>query len=334
MDPSAITPVNWNVSLGVQRDIGLGTTLDVKYVGTFGRHLYSENTMNELPWGTRFLPSSQDPTTGSPLPDSLLRPYPGWGGVVDLQPNTTSNYHALQVAASHRLAHGLMVSIAYTYSKAMDENDSDLTWGSMPEYFSLKRYYDIAGFDQTHVFSLNYTYNFPVPAGLKANKVANAVLGDWQISGVTTFASGMPTAPTWGTTNGEDLSGGGDAQWLNVSCNPKLAYSDRTKDAFFNTSCFSLPALGAVGNTSRNPIRGPGINNFDATLFRNIHVKSERNTITLRWEVYNALNHSQFSSVDSFALYTPSGQQVNGDFGHLNASRPPRVMQMSLRYAF
>jgi outer membrane receptor protein involved in Fe transport len=333
LDPKAITPLNMNVSIGIQREIGAGTVLDVKYVGTFGRHLWSEENLNLLPFGKRFLPSSADPTTGGFLPDNLLRPYPGWGTITDIMPASSSNYHGLQVSVNHRLAHGLTVALAYTYSKAMDLNDTDLAIG-IPTYMTARRNYDVAGFDQTHIFSLNYTYSFPVPASLKTNKAANGILGNWAISGVTTFASGTPVAPTFTTTTGVDLNGGGDPQRMDVTCDPKLAHGDRTLTAFFNTSCFALPAKLDIGNASRNPIRGPGINNFDLTLFRNFNIFSEKRVLTFRWEAYNVLNHAQFSGVDAAARFTPAGVQSNADFGYVNASRPPRVMQASLRFRF
>ena len=175
IDGSTIEPSNWNTSLGVQRDIGFGTVLDVKFVGNFGRHLYSERNLNLLPFGTRFLPSSTDPTTGGFLPDSLLRPYPGWGNLTYFAPNANSSYNGLQVAANHKMAHGLTVAIAYTWSKSMDIVDTDLAIGT-PTYLNARRNWDVAGFDQTQIFSMNYTYNFPYPPAFKATGRSTAFL--------------------------------------------------------------------------------------------------------------------------------------------------------------
>jgi hypothetical protein len=343
IDAQAITPLNFNTALGIQREVGFGTVLDVKYVGNFGRHLYSERNLNLLPLGKRFLASSTDPTNGGFLPDSLLRPYPGWGNLTYFAPNVNSNYNGLQVAANHRMSHNLTFAIAYTWSKAMDIVDTDLAIGT-PTYMTMSRNYDVAGFDQTHIFSLNYTYNFPVAASLKANPVANAVLSNWQISGVTTFASGQPIAPAF-TAIG-DLNGGGDPQRMNLTCNPKLPHGDRTVNQFFNASCFAVPGKGDIGDAGKYPIRGPGINNFDTTLFRTFHLKSEKRTIVLRWEAYNVFNHTQFggspagiggtaaSGLNTTAQFNAAGVQTNAAFGSANSARPPRVMQGSLRFNF
>ena len=345
IDGSTIEPSNWNTSLGVQRDIGFGTVLDVKFVGNFGRHLYSERNLNLLPFGTRFLPSSTDPTTGGFLPDSLLRPYPGWGNLTYFAPNANSSYNGLQVAANHKMAHGLMVAIAYTWSKSMDIVDSDLAIGT-PTYLNARRNWDVAGFDQTQIFSMNYTYNFPIPASFKANPGLSGVFGNWQISGVTTFSSGFPVSPTFSVTNGADLIGGGDPQRLDMTCNPNISWGSHTQQAWFNSSCFALPTKGDIGDASKYPIRAPGINNFDMTLFRTFHLKSEKRTLVLRWEAYNVLNHTQFggspagiggtaaTGLNLTAQFTPAGALVNNGFGTANSARPPRTMQASLRFNF
>jgi hypothetical protein len=121
---------------------------------------------------------------------------------------------------------------------------------------------------------------------------------------------------------------------VNLSCNPNLPYGSRSDTQFFNTSCVQLMGIGQPGDASRNPIRGPGIINFDLTVFRNFHLGNERRIFTFRWEFYNIFNHSQFSGVDAAALFTPAGVQTNADFGVVNATRPPRVMQGSLRFRF
>ena len=80
--------------------------------------------------------------------------------------------------------------------------------------------------------------------------------------------------------------------------------------------------------------RGPGINNWDATLFKILPIGNESRTVQLRWEVYNAFNHTQFLGVDNGARFDASGRQVNGRFGQLISARSPRVMQVSLRFTF
>ena len=74
-------PSVYNFSLGIQRRLGFNTVLDVAYVGALGRHLLDLRNLNTLPYGYRFLASSQDSTTGKPLADNYLMPYRGYSSV-------------------------------------------------------------------------------------------------------------------------------------------------------------------------------------------------------------------------------------------------------------
>jgi len=87
---------SYSFSLGAQREVGFATVIDVAFVGNLGRHLLQSVNLNTLPYGKRFLPSSQDPTTGKPLADSFLSPYIGLGSITYAEPVGTSNYYALQ----------------------------------------------------------------------------------------------------------------------------------------------------------------------------------------------------------------------------------------------
>ena len=103
----------------------------------------------------------------------------------------------------------------------------------------------------------------------------------------------------------------------------------------FNTAVFALPGKGDPGNAPRVCVRGPGINNWDLTLFKLFPIKSEQRSLQLRWEFYNLLNHTQFSGMDTTARFDPAtGAQTNGQFGWATSARTPRLMQVSLRFKF
>ena len=334
IDPQAITPYNMNTSFGIQRDVGLGTVVEARWVGTYGRHLWTEENLNLLPFGAQFQPQNIDPTQAGnkPYVNSLIVPYTGYGNITYFTPSSSSNYNSLQVTVNHRLSHGLLFGVAYTYSKAMDFADTDQVIGT-PTYWSAQRNYSLAGFDQTQIFALHYTYDIPVAKSWKSIRAANALASNWQLSGVTTFASGEPVPITFTMTNGENTSGGGDPQRVNLTCNPN-SLSNRGPNEEFNTSCVQFMGVGNPGDASRNPIRGPGIGDWDVTVFRNFYLRSEQRILTFRWETYNVFNHAQFSGVNAAALFSPAGVQENTSFGQANATRPPRVMQLSLRFRF
>ena len=111
-------PTIMNFSLGVQQRVK-HTVVQVSYVGGLSRHLYAQKDWNAIPMFSQF--NQLDPTTGnkSPLPNSLLVPYVGYGSINLLQPQATANFNSLQVTANRRVATGLQIGASYTFSKAL-----------------------------------------------------------------------------------------------------------------------------------------------------------------------------------------------------------------------
>jgi hypothetical protein len=176
-------------------------------------------------------------------------------------------------------------------------------------------------------------------------------LDNWEISGITTFSSGVPfnagictTSNNGGTqcnltlTDGADLLGGGDGLRAILTCNPNLSHSERGVDRMFNTSCFARPIRGAFGglggNVGNGIVRGPGVINWDATVFKRFPLRNERQAFEFRWEAYNVFNHTQFSNMNAVTSFSATGAQTNAAFGQATANRPPRVMQGALRFRF
>ena len=337
--PSSVQGTDWSklaqmysFSTGVQREVGHSIVIDVAFVGNLGRHLLQTVNLNTLPYGTRFLASSQDPTNpGKPLPDSFLAPYTGLGSITYGEPVGTSSYYALQTQANRRFAHGLEFKSNFTWSKAMDYSSSDN--GSLAVYASRRLInYGMSSFDRTFIVNLAWLYEIQAGQNLK-NPVARFALAHWNVSGTTTFASGAPTGVGFSTTSGVDLIGGGDGQRIDVSGNPQLSFGNRNRLEWFNTSVFSVPPLGYIGSAGRDVFRGPGQNQWDLSAFKRFTFK-EKVSMELRGEFYNAFNHAQWSSINTSAQFNPAGAQVNSLFGQATADRGPRVIQLSLRAEF
>jgi hypothetical protein len=345
-------PSVYRYSLGIQRDIGLKTIVDVSYVGNVGRHLIQSQDQNTIPYGARFLSENIDPTTGTPLPDTFFRRIPGYEGIGMLMNAGISNYNSLQVAVNRRFAKGVSYGISYTWSHTLNTGSS--------EGEGLARYrpwriwnYGPANFDQTHMFVFNYVWDLPKASKLVEGSAAKlffgSVLDNWQISGITTMASGLPQGVGLGTISGQDLSGGGDGTRTNVIARPQLSHGARTFDRWFNTEAFAMPNLPYEtspgsdqwvvdpGNASVFPVRGPGQNVWNITLMKKFPLKSESRSLQFRAEFYNAFNHTQFSAIDTWANFddtTAGFPQVNNTFGQVVGSRSPRVIQLSLRFDF
>lgn len=333
MDAKLIS--SYNLSAGVQRNIGFKTVLDVAYVGNLGRHLGNTVQVNTVPYGARFLPQNADPTTTSPLPDAYFRPYYGYGNLPLLQFGSNSSYHALQVQARRSFSRGLQFSAAYTWARAMGYgegyNDGIARYNS-PRIWN---YGPFAG-DRTHTMVTNWVWDIPKATRLWNNPLIHWVFDNWQYSGIASFATGTPRGVSLSLSDGADLTGGGDGNTVVMTADPTLPKDQRTFDRFFNTSVFARPAKGAIGSgagASVNAFRGPGISNWDMTFVKNIPVK-EKVSFQFRWEMYNVFNHTQPTSLNTTAQFNAAGSQINTAFGQVTGTRDPRVQQMSLRVSF
>ena len=252
----------------------------------------------------------------------------------------------MQTTLNRRFNKGLSGGIAWTWSKAMDYTDADTTnlnYLVNPKIWN----YGEAGFDRTHILKGNFIYEAPrirwTPQRLKPLKTA--VIDGWKLSGITTQMSGAPTAVTLAlqTGNPQNWSGsptatGVDAPRVLLIANPTIPKSDRTFERNFNTGAFAIPPQGSFGNASKYSFRGPGINNFDISMFKDFR-PTENVLSQFRAEAYNIFNHTQFSSLDTTARFDNRsgdtyGNQLSATFGRFTASRLPRRMQLALRITF
>jgi hypothetical protein len=331
---------SYNMSLGIQQNIGWNTILDVGYVGTLGRHLSWQFDMSPIPLGARFQPQNIDTTTTNraPLPDIFLRPtYNGYNGVNYRNWGGSSNYHSLQTTVNRRFTAGLQFGASWTWSKFL--NTVDFDDNSVSAFVPARQWnYGLSQYDRTHNLRLNFLYDVPKTPW---NDVASRyILNGWQLSGIGSYISGAPLNVGLNTTGNIDFTGTpSTGARVNISGNPVLPKSERTFEKNFRTEVFSMPDVGTLGNSSRNYMRGPGMENWDLSLIKNFPIK-EPARLQFRAEAYNAFNHTQFSGVDTAARFdsNPSSptyrQQVSGTFGRFTSTRTPRIMQFSLRLQF
>jgi hypothetical protein len=262
------------------------------------------------------------------LPDNFLVPLPGYSSITYYADNGTHSYNGLLVSANRRLRRNLQLGVSYTWSKTIG-------YYTPPLYRPLRVWsYGLASTDQTHDMVINYAYDLPKASALWKNSVVSQVLDNWQLSGITTFASGTPLGVGFAWTNGQDLVGGGDGQRVNVTGKAELPHGSRSFTQFFKTSVFAAPGLNDPGNAPRVVVRGPGVNIWDMSLSKHFPLKNERRKLEFRWETYNTFNHTQYSGINTAAQFNPAGQQVNAQFGQVTSTRLPRVMQGTLRFVF
>jgi hypothetical protein len=331
----------YNWSFGVQQNIGFGTVLDAAYVGNIERHGMQIRDLNATAYGTDFLPSSIDHTLPGniPLPANFLRPYVGFSSIQYMEFDSNSHYNGLQTQLRKRLAHGLTFSLAYTWSKVLDVAD---TWTSPvnPVLNYNSRNYGPAGFDRRQNMSISFVYSLPSVGVFGNSKFAKMALNGWEVSGIASFISGAPTAIAYTFVTATDITGangvGVDSR-VDLSCNPNLGFGNTSFYQAFNTSCVHPPTKAelGIGNASKYPFVGPGVENFDTSLFKNFPLGSnESRRLQFRVETYNTLNHAQFTGVDTNARFDSNGNQVSKTFGSYNAAAPSRRLVLGLKIYF
>jgi hypothetical protein len=230
---------SYNMSLGVQRNIGWGTVVDVAYVGTLGRHLTISRSILSRP-ETRFLASSLDPTTGKPLSDDFLRPYSGYTNIPMQYFDVTSSYDSLQTQVTHRFRHNLLFEVVWTWSKTMGYTDS--YDGTLVSYANIRVYnYGESSEDRTHNFAVNWRWDIPSLA--RNTKPVSAVFAIGR-SPASRLVRGSPQAISFTTLDGTDMNGGGDSQHVFLTGPATLPKDQRNLNRFFDTSVVHRPAAG------------------------------------------------------------------------------------------
>jgi hypothetical protein len=344
-------PGSYNWSLGVQRDVGLGFVLDVSYVGTVGRHMRRAKGINTLPYGTRFQPSNINPDTGRVKQDNFLRKYQGYGAINYYSFDDNSNYHSMQMSLNRRFGDRMTIGGFWTWSKVMDFGQAapGPGGGGNPDFLPDRLFYGRSSGDHTHNVMVNFTYKMPgLSRRLGSNIIAKGVFDGWQISGIGSMVSGGPQGVNAVLVGPNIDMTGSDYTTIRASINGNPIQSNPTGiQSRLNGDAITLPKYGqgvcqykdpftcGFGNASRDVFRGPGVNNWDLSFFKSFQLgKNEARSLQFRWETYNTFNHTQYNSVDSMAMFIPTGQQINNTLGQYNNASAARKMVLALKLKF
>lgn len=315
-DPSVLS-----YNFGIQYQLPSNTILDVNYVGNVGRHLPYTLNLNQLPAGTRLNPPN------STINVNALRPFLGFGNIIQRDRTDTSNYNSLQMSVSRRFAHGLSFGIAYTFSKTMDKFGG----GTPQDSYNPALDIGLASIDRPHILTINYIYELPFFRD-SGNRFQRTAFGGWGIAGVTSLQSGAP----FSINVPVDIARiGSSSSRATIVGDPRISPGERTPNRWYNTSAF-LPAAqmtpGQFGNSGRNILRGPGFQNWDITLLKTFLIR-ENVRLQFRAESFNAFNHPNFTSLNTTVAFDAAGNPAAG-FGGVNAAGPGRVMQFGLKLLF
>ena len=338
-------PYSENYMLSIQRELARNTLLTVSYVGTQAHHLLVVQQANPgNPALCLSLSDSAELAPGSPecgpfaengvfirktgeVINGTRGPLGSNFGTMTAQKTiANSNYNALETNLRFTGPRAEFL-IGYTYSKSIDQGSN---MGEQINPFNPSRSRAISSWDMKHNFVASYSFSLPFDVFFKPNRLTQG----WGISGITRFGTGFPVTlynntdssllGTFGNGVNNDLLDTPDFTpgALQIHTNP------RDGKPAFNSSLFSLPSLGTLGTSSRRFFYGPGIQNFDITLTKNLRL-TETKSMEFRLEAFNAFNHAQFygpASVD--------GNITSAAFGQVVSAASPRLIQIGTKFMF
>jgi hypothetical protein len=343
-----------NYSIDLQYEIGANELFEIGYSGNQGRKLslaYQNLNIDQLPsqylgLGTQLnqtvpnpfygvIPASQGGTlTGPTIPYwRTLVPYPQYTGV-NLDISTSggfSSYNALVLRFTKRFSSGLNVIVSYQWAKALDNTSEAQSWEvndpgpRVMTNWDLER--SLSAHDIPQAVAVTFLYELPVgrgkPIGSNMNRVGQALLGGWQVSGLLRYQNGIPinmSAPGNGFGYAYNPP--------NVTNGPAVSLSDPTVQEWFNVNAFSRPLPFTIGTAPRRitQLRQDGVHSADIGLGKTFPIY-ERLTAQLRVDFFNLTNTPQFSA--------PNTSVGSSTFGQVTSqANQPRQIQFGLKLNF
>jgi hypothetical protein len=252
----------------------------------------------------------------------------------------SAHYHSLQVTLNRSLAQGLLVKGAYTFSKAINMTDDD-GWASLPLFNwgpAVYRNRALAGFDRSHILQFAWVYELPFGNGRKyaSSGLVSRLAEGWQVNGIFSAYSGTPFNVT---ASAASVNAPGNSQTADqVLPAVKKLGGIGPNVPFFDPLAFRAVTDVRFGNTGRNILRGPGVVNVNASLFR-LFPLTERFKMEFRAEVHNFSNTPHFNNPAANASnmrLNPDGSLASlGNFLSITAAQADeRQFRLGLRLSF
>lgn len=336
---------------GVQRQLGRGSVLEVNYIGTHALHLLDRHDIaqpNGIPAADLPYCQANPNDVTHDCPTSTRLPFPNFTGFyINSNFEGYSHYNAMNIKFTHRSAN-LAVTAFYTWAQSKDDKSAAAGVGATGSGYqgfmnnhdpSLD--YGLSDFDVNNRFVASYIYELPFGRGQhfagNAKRAVNAVIGGWQLAGITTFQAGFPFSIT--ATDAAGLLG---TTFQRANYTPGCDIHGHLTGQFqrLNTSCFTQPARGVYGNTARNFLRQPGINNWDMSLQKSFKIVG-RSKFSMRFDTFNTFNHHQYAvNVGGLATGGSGGGSAidssisDSLFGQITSSSPARIIQLSGKITF
>ena len=272
-------PYTYEWNLNLQQQLAAGFTLQAGYVGSASHNLYVDPNFNQPQPGPGSIASRE--------------PFPQYSQILAFLPLDRSNYNSLIAQVERRFRNGFSFLGAFTWSHSNDyggQVSDSLDYGPQNPY-NWTSNYGSSNFDVRRRLSLSYIYELPFGRGkplVNQPGIARAILGGWQLSGVSSYQTGLPFTPILSF----DPTNTGATAHPNVVPGAAL-YPSPSRTSWFDGSAFVAPAAYTYGNAGRNILRGPNTVNTDVGLLRSATFK-ERYNLQFSAQAFNVFNTPQF----------------------------------------
>ncbi|MDP9322345.1 MAG: TonB-dependent receptor [Acidobacteriota bacterium] len=303
-------------SFDIQRELGLGTALDLEYVGSNTSHL-----------DRSFFNNTPQPGAGTVDP---RRPSQKFRSRRIIQNDLIADYDAVSVILRKRMSKGLQVDAHYTWSRTRDMATHSNGGGQTMNNYDIWADYGPANWDIPHRFVASYLYDVPF-LKTSSNPVLKYVVAGWQISGVTTVQSGSPVNVTLssdraniGITGQQRPDLVGAVPSLNCVADPDPTKRRQLMNCYDQTA-FALPAQFTFGNAPRNVLRGPKFASTDVSLMKNIPLGGAMR-FQVRAEIYNLFNNVNYGN--------PGSTFAAASFGRITSAGSMRQVQLGGKIFF
>ncbi|HTV07745.1 MAG TPA: carboxypeptidase-like regulatory domain-containing protein [Candidatus Aquilonibacter sp.] len=366
-DSTFRAPYAENIQLSVEREFPSRIVARLTYVGSMAHHnqiTYEGNPTTAAGHAACAAGNEYSPVLGASVncvtnanyealywPNntaygSIYAPtgYPGFTGIGEVGSESSSNYNGLQASVTKATTHGLTFQLSYTFSHALDNGSSFENSGFGGSVRGYNQYdqalnYGNSAYDARQRLVFSPVYISPILHGHSTFSPINLALSGWELSGITTLATGFPYDISYGGAGSRSL-------WCSYytvfyACpdvpeqtaplvrgsNVRLRNSAGRTTWFQGSSSFVAEPIGTFGNISRNPFHGPGINNTNLVVAKNFNLSADGvRRLQLRMESDNAFNHTQFSN--------PGGVYGASTFGLITGAASSRQTQLAAKFYF
>lgn len=338
--------MNWNAT--VEYQMSPNNLLKLFYQGSAGVDLVESWNINALPpnYGAGN-PALQ--TAVFAAPQNYL-PYPQFGTINYMSNTGHSTYHAATAQFDKRYSHGLVLDAFYTFSKAIDDCDTDYgTCTGVEPLTDRNLNKGRAGYDMNHRFVGSFTYEIPIGKGrhfLNRGGVLNAILGGYELAWIQTAETGNPFGFTYANNPNNEYPTSFGARVPNIVSPPSMPqvglgpliggnrFNEVLENPVININDFAYPAAFTPGNAGRNIVTGPAAYYSQFSAKKNWPIK-ERLNLQLRFDFQNPFHNYAFAAPTNSVDFTNPGTfgKITGETATANIQGEP-LMNLMLRLSF